>query len=715
MVFFAPPGKASLRGKTPRPLQQASPAVEAQANQNTAVWEREKAALAAQKKEGCSSFWSSAWPWESTAQQLQGPSSKPLPFMAALASMHGAKPFSERQRDQQRRSQYVQDLDKQVHERRQAKQAEAASRRAAEGPDEWPAPVSKGMTQRSHAQLPQQLHHQHPQQPTTPPQPDGSRPLPPSSNHAQPQRPWPPSSRQSPEREQGYRSPRAPEDTNAAHSMLRGEGVGEILGSLRHAPPPGPVSVQSSGDWGQRRPFMAGVSELKAGRTREQQLKAHQHQQQLLLDLEQQVKEKQAAKAAQKAAARAAEEREEAEIQAYYRRQQAQQEQQLHYAASRSSHTSARSSPFGPHLLSLSSDPPHPQQAHLTSSQHSPAEPARWSMHLATGNAYRQHDVSAAAVHHESSRAPEHQQKAHWQDDGGSGPLRASLPEDRQHSDYGVQAHDSFPQASRSPQSHGVGAYGLQHDHQERPTPQQGSKFGYRHATGLEGHWPSTSRQSQQTSRQYQGEHAHSMNHHSQVKPDHSGHPVEADGGYGRGHHQQQHHPQVFEDARQDPGRGGSCVQGHEAARLQQKRNQDWSGSSSWRDLPQQVAAELQGLREETAASRAVLTQQAALLERLHQQTAASARQASAAAAASSQSAPQDSLDSFLVETALVPLSLNEIPSRLPTPSSGKAWVARGHQHGSPHKQPQQQTPSPVKGASARRRVSPVKTVRWRC
>ena len=39
-----------------------------------------------------------------------------------------------------------------------------------------------------------------------------------------------------------------------------------------------------------------------------------------------------------------------------------------------------------------------------------------------------------------------------------------------------------------------------------------------------------------------------------------------------------------------------------------------------------QVAAELQGLREETAASRAMLSQQAALLERMHQQTAASAR-----------------------------------------------------------------------------------------
>ena len=48
--------------------------------------------------------------------------------------------------------------------------------------------------------------------------------------------------------------------------------------------------MRSSGEWGQRRPFMAGVSELKAGRTREQQLKAHQHQQQLLLDLEQQVR-----------------------------------------------------------------------------------------------------------------------------------------------------------------------------------------------------------------------------------------------------------------------------------------------------------------------------------------------------------------------------------------------------------------------------------------
>ncbi len=45
---------------------------------------------------------------------VQGSRDEPLPFMAALSSMHGTKSFHERQREQQRQSQYVQDLDKQV-------------------------------------------------------------------------------------------------------------------------------------------------------------------------------------------------------------------------------------------------------------------------------------------------------------------------------------------------------------------------------------------------------------------------------------------------------------------------------------------------------------------------------------------------------------------------------------------------------------------------
>ncbi len=78
-----------------------------------------------------------------------------------------------------------------------------------------------------------------------------------------------------------------------------------------------------------------------------------------IMDL--QVREKQEAKAAEKAAAKAAEDKEEAQIRAYYNRQQAHEQQQLQHAASRSSHTSARSSPFGPSMLHPHPEPPTSQ------------------------------------------------------------------------------------------------------------------------------------------------------------------------------------------------------------------------------------------------------------------------------------------------------------------------------------------------------------------